>query len=66
MQGIKVTHGLTPAARDAIWHEIGEQVARQGCALGYFAAPPPLLTQDQAQAEARSEPHVLSSVAVGS
>ena len=66
MQGIKVTHGLTAAQRDSIWNEVGEQVAAEGCALGHFAAPPPLLHEDQAKKETLSEPHLLSSVPVGS
>jgi hypothetical protein len=64
MQGIKVTHGLTAAQRDAIWNEISEQVAGQGCALGYFAASPPLLQHEQVEAKTRSKPHLLSSVSV--
>lgn len=66
MQGIKVTHGLTAAQRDEIWNEISEQIAAQGCVLGHFAAPPPLLHHEQAEAEAESEPHLLSSVPVRS
>ena len=66
MQGIKVTHGLTTPQRDAIWNEVGEQVGAQGCVLGYSAAPPPLLHDEQAETEAGSDPHVLSAMPVKS
>jgi hypothetical protein len=41
MQGIKATWDLSEGDRDAIWREVVEQVARQGCGLGHHAAEPP-------------------------
>ena len=45
MQGIKATSHLGVLDRDAIWAEIVCQVNQQGCGLGYYAAPPPLIEQ---------------------
>jgi hypothetical protein len=45
MQGIKTTSHLDVLDRDAIWAEIVRQVNRQGCGLGYYAAPPPVIEQ---------------------
>ena len=43
MQGIKLTRGLSPSERDAVWAEVVAQVTDQGCALGYEAGPPPVV-----------------------
>jgi hypothetical protein len=45
MQGIKATWNLSAGDRDAIWQEVADQVAAQGCGLGYYALDPPLLDE---------------------
>jgi len=55
MQGIK-SRTVSPAERDAIWHEVAQQVATQGCSLGYHAAAPPLLDLESAESAARRPP----------
>jgi len=42
MQGIN-NATVSPAERDAIWHEVTRQVVGQGCALGCQAVAPPLV-----------------------
>ncbi len=61
MQGVKVTSGLSLAERDAIWEEVVRQVARQGCGLGYHAAPPPVLQPHEAEVVARGGPTPLAA-----
>lgn len=56
-QGIKVTRNVSLAERDAIWREVVEQVAAQGCGLGHYLNPPPLLDERTAEAATRTEPH---------
>lgn len=55
-QGIKITGGLSVADRDAIWNEVVRQVSENGCGLGYHAAPPPLLTFEDAEEKAGDAP----------
>lgn len=55
-QGVKITHGVGERERDAIWHAVVEQVAKQGCSLGYEAAPPPLLDEFGARRAADGDP----------
>jgi hypothetical protein len=59
MQGIN-TASVNVDERNAIWTEVAEQVARNGCGLGYEAAPPPLVDQATAEATARQPPAPLS------
>jgi hypothetical protein len=59
MQGIKLTSQLSVADRDAIWAEIVAQVHRQGCGLGHYATPPPLLEPHAAESAALLAPAVL-------
>lgn len=56
MQGIKVTSNLSLGDRDAIWDEVVEQVTRQGCGLGYYASPPPVLEEHLVQSAAENAP----------
>jgi hypothetical protein len=60
MQGIKVA-SVSIVERDAIWEEVASQVTEQGCALGYYAAPPPLLDSAAAEAAVREPPAPLSA-----
>jgi hypothetical protein len=55
-QGVKITHGVDERSRDAIWHAVVEQVAEQGCSLGYEAAPPPMLDEFDARRAADGNP----------
>jgi hypothetical protein len=52
MQGINNTP-VSVSDRDAIWEEVALQVAQQHCALGYHAAPPPMLDSAAAQSASR-------------
>jgi hypothetical protein len=56
MQGIKVTAHLSVIDRDAIWAEIVRQVNRQGCGLGYYAAPPAAIEPHEADTAAAHPP----------
>lgn len=60
MQGIKVTSRLSVTDRDAIWTEVMQQVTRQGCGLGYYASPPPMLEPHAAESAAEDAPMPLS------
>jgi hypothetical protein len=60
MQGIKVATASV-SERDAIWQEVVSQVAEQQCALGYHAAPPPLLDPAAAESAAREPPAPLTA-----
>ena len=64
MQGIKVTHGLSQAERDAIWLEVASQVEGQSCVLAHHLEVPPLLDEAHAVTEADREPHLLPSATV--
>jgi hypothetical protein len=57
----KITHGVDERSRDAIWDAVVEQVAEQGCSLGYEAAPPPLLDEVGAQGVADGNPAPMTS-----
>lgn len=59
-QAVKITRGLNESERDAIWAEVAEQVARQECMLGYFAAAPPLLDQQAAEEATSAAPRPLT------
>ena len=52
-QAIKLTSHLAVTDRDAIWDEVVAQVYRQGCGLGHYAEPPPLLDPHAAASPAR-------------
>ena len=56
MQGIKLTRDLTAADCDAVWAEVVEQIAQQGCALGHHAQRPPLVDLDAALSVSRQPP----------
>lgn len=58
-QAINVTHDLSDADRDAVWKAVVHQVADQGCLLGYHAAEPPFLKQEETSAFAGREPRPL-------
>jgi hypothetical protein len=55
MQGIN-TASVSVDERNAIWTDVVEQVARNGCGLGYEATPPPLVDQAAAKAAAQQPP----------
>lgn len=59
MQGIKVAT-VSALERDAIWQEVVRQIVRQGCALGYDAAPPPVIGLHTAEPAARRAPAPLN------
>jgi hypothetical protein len=59
MQGIKVASDLSVADRDAIWTEVAQQVTRQGCGLGYFGSPPPVLEGGAVESAAQHPPKPL-------
>jgi hypothetical protein len=56
VQGIKATTHLSVTERDAIWVEIVRQVNQQGCGLGYYAAPPPVMEPYEADTAAAYAP----------
>lgn len=60
-QATNMTHGVTASDRDAIWHEVVNQIVEQGCVLGYNASPPPLLDDDEARRAARDAPRTLKA-----
>lgn len=60
MQGIKVASGVSESERDAIWNEVAQQVSRQGCGLGNYAAPPPLLDSRAAESATERDPMPLT------
>lgn len=64
-QATNMTHGVSASDRDAIWHEVVNQVAEQGCVLGYSASPPPLLDDNEALRAARDKPRPLKAVGDG-
>jgi len=59
MQGIN-NATVSPAERDAIWHEVTRQVVGQGCALGYHAVAPPLVSSHVAESAALRGPAPLA------
>jgi hypothetical protein len=58
MQGIKLSR-VSAADRDVIWQEVARQTARQGCALGFHAAAPPVVSSNAATRFAEGRPRVM-------
>lgn len=58
-QAINVTHDLSDGDRDGIWKAVVHQVTEQGCVLGYHAAEPAFLKQEDTIELAQREPRPL-------
>jgi len=64
-QATKMKRRVSLSDRDAIWKEVVGQVVEQGCVLGHYASPPPLLDDDEAEQIARSPARPLAQTPKG-